>query len=185
MLYMSKAKVLLCSALLLPISHLACAADPDKLTDQQGIITFTGSLTGETCEIVGDKNFTVSLPKLSTNALKAAGSEAGSKEFKISVKNCSSTLKNIAVHFEAVGGSDRDNVTGNLKNSLTDSNTAASNVQVRLYKDQEQIRLGDTSKSIALVNSAAEMGFAGGYYATGQATAGQIEAKAIYTIAYP
>ena len=182
---MSKAKILLCTALLFPFSYLANAADPTKLTDQQGLITFTGSLTGETCEIVGDRNFSVLLPKLSINSLKDAGAEAGSKDFKISVINCSSSLKNIAVHFEAVGGSDKDTVTGNLKNTLVDANTAASNVQVRLYKDQEQIRLGDTSKPVALVNSAADMSFAGGYYSTGQATAGLIEAKAIYTIAYP
>lgn len=182
---MSKFKVLLCTVLLFPLSHIANAADPTKLADQQGIITFTGALTGETCEIVGDKNFNVLLPKLSTNTLKESGSEAGSKEFTISVRNCSSTLKNIGVHFEAVGGSMKDSVTGNLKNSLAGSSTAASNVQVRLYQDHEQIRFGDTSKSVALVNNAAKMNFAGGYYSTGQATAGLIEVKAIYTIAYP
>ncbi|SEQ76927.1 major type 1 subunit fimbrin (pilin) [Rosenbergiella nectarea] len=182
---MSKYKVLLCTALLFPLSQLAHAADPTKLTDQQGIITFTGALTGETCEIVGDRNFNVLLPKLSISTLKESGSEAGSKEFIISVKNCSSTLKNIGVHFEAVGGSDKDSVTGNLKNSLAGATNAASNVQVRLYQEQKQIRLGDTSTAVALVNNAADMRFAGGYYSTGQATAGLIEAKAIYTIAYP
>jgi len=185
MLHMSKAKILLCTALLFPLSHFAYAADPAKLTDQQGLITFTGELTDETCEISGNKNFTVILPKLSTSTLKASGSEAGSKEFMISVKNCSSGLKNIAVHFEAVGGSDKDSVTGNLKNSVVGTNNVASNVQVRLYQEQKQIRLGETAKPVALVNSAANMSFASGYYATGPATSGLIEAKAIYTIAYP
>lgn len=182
---MSKAKILLCTTLLFPLSHFAHAADPTKLSDQQGLITFTGELTDETCEIDGAKNFTVLLPKLSTSTLKVSGAEAGSKEFIIAVKNCSSGLKNIAVHFEAVGGSDKDSVTGNLKNSVVSTNNGASNVQVRLYQEQKQIRLGETSSPVALVNSAAKMSFAGGYYATGVATAGLIEAKAIYTIAYP
>jgi len=182
---MSKVKALLCTALLFSVSPLTYSADPSNLSDQQGLITFTGSLTAETCEIVGKRNMDVVLPKLSTRALNVAGAEAGSKEFIISVKNCSSTLRNIATHFEAVGGSDKDTVTGNLKNNLQGSTNAASNVQIRLYSGQKQIRLGETSESFPLVGNAADMRFAGGYYATGAATAGAVEAKAIYTIAYP
>ncbi len=182
---MSKYKVLLCTALLFPFASLTHAADPANLSDQQGLITFIGELTDETCEIAGEKSFNVMLPKLSTSTFKQAGIEAGSREFQISVKNCSSTLKNVAVHFEAVGGSDKDGITGNLKNSLTGVNTAAKNIQVRLYQEKKQIRLGETSTAVPLVDNAATMTFAGGYYSTGQATAGNVQAKAIYTIAYP
>lgn len=181
---MSKAKVLLCTALMLSVTGSVYAADPANLSDQQGVITFNGSLTGDTCDIDGEKSFTVYLPQLSTQALKSAGTEAGSKPFKIAVKNCSASLKNITAHFEAVGGSAKDMITGNLTNTSTAS-TAAKNVQVRIYQDDKQLALGDTGTAVALVNQAAVMSFAGGYYSTGAATAGQVEAKAIYTLAYP
>lgn len=178
---MSKVKVLLCSALLFSVSPMSYSADPNNLSEQQGLITFTGALTSETCEIDGIKNITVELPKLSVDTFKVAGTEAGSRDFTISVKNCSATLKSIAAHFEAVGGSEKDTVTGNLKNTLQ----GGANIQVRLYKGQKQVKVGETSELFPLVGNAAKMTFAGGYYSTGAATAGAVEAKAIYTIAYP
>lgn len=54
-------------------------------------IYFTGKYVDETCEIVinnGSNEETVTLPTISALSLKGDGSEAGSKPFDISLKEC-------------------------------------------------------------------------------------------------
>ncbi|MGE9551474.1 fimbrial protein [Erwinia amylovora] len=151
----------------------------------QGTVTFNGTLTANTCVIDGDVDQTVTLPTLSVKTLATAGNEAGSKNFDIKVKECDASK--VATHFEAIGSSGVDATTGNLTNSLT-GDEAATKVEIRLYNpDGTQIRAGDTGKEYTVDSTAktATMTYVGGYYATGQSTAGNVAAKIVYTIAYP
>lgn len=153
----------------------------------QGTVEFNGKLITETCSIDTDSQaIVVTLPTLSTTTLAAAGATGGSKLFDINVSGCGTGLTKVAAHFEAIGGSGSDSTTGNLTNDYSGSETAATNVQVRLYNSDEQpLALGDTGTAATIANQKATMRYYGGYYATGATTAGQVHAKAQYTLAYP
>lgn len=155
----------------------------------QGTVEFNGELTANTCTIDADsQNIVVTLPTLSTKTLAKAGDTGGSKLFDINVSECDAAVTKVTAHFEAIGGSGSDATTGNLTNDA-DAATAAKEVQIRLYDaDESQLALGDTGKVPAAVDAnthKASMRYYGGYYATGQTTAGKVHAKAQYTLAYP
>lgn len=160
------------------------ATSASALAATQGTVNFKGKLISETCSIApGKENVDVLLPTLSVQTLNASGIEAGSKVFAIEVVNCDPAISKVAAHFEAIGGSPTDTVTGNLENEATGG---AQNVQVRLYDaDMTQLRLGDTGKGVTVAGGAATLRYYGGYYATAQTTAGDVVAKAVYTLAYP
>ncbi|MDS1916262.1 fimbrial protein [Enterobacter asburiae] len=173
-------KMTLCAMALAAVSTSALAVN-----DTQGTVTFYGELIADTCTITSDSvNLQVQLPKVSIQTLNASTTTAGSKGFDLNVENCPTGITQVAAHFEAVGSSGVNSQTGNLTNSATTS--AATNVEVRLYNsDYQPLKLGETGAPAPVTDGKATMRYYGGYYATDATTAGLVQAKANYTLAYP
>lgn len=179
---MRNVKMTLCAVALAMTSASALAAGAPG----QGTVTFNGKLIAETCTVdPSSVDIQVTLPTLSAQTFNAAGVESGSKGFDIKVINCDPSITKVAAHFEAIGGSGTDSTTGNLTNQATTN--AAQNVQVRIYNsDEKQLKLGETGIAATVAaDHSATMRYYGGYYSTAAATAGDVNAKAMYTIAYP
>ncbi len=163
-------------------SHSAFAAD--------GTITFTGSVTANTCAIAGNgassKNFTVALPNVSNKTLAAAGDTAGRTPFSIALTGCTPNTGNVHTFFEA--GPTVDTASGNLINTSTGG---AANVQIGLLNaDASAIKAGATdasqnSKAVALAGGNATLQYIAQYVATGATTAGAVNSSVQYTIVYP
>ncbi|PIJ49609.1 F17 fimbrial protein [Erwinia sp. OLTSP20] len=155
-----------------------------------GRVTFNGTLTDDTCQVKqSSKDIIVTLPTIATARLASAGDVAGTTAFKIEVVSCPVSVKRVSAHFEAVQNSGYDPTTGNLRNIIAKTGGGASNVQVRLYNmdDNSQVNIGQTGHPYQVNDSSHEatMYFAGGYYATGTAEAGKVNANVQYVIAYP
>ncbi|WP_233808504.1 fimbrial protein [Paraburkholderia sp. HP33-1] len=151
-----------------------------------GKVTFNGQLTDDTCVInAGDEDQTVTLPTVSAKSLPTAGAAYGSKAFTISVSQCPSTLSKVAAHFETTN---MDPKTGNAINLAVA--TPAQNVEVQLLDrngtmvGDTPLLLGNTGAYVSITNQAATMTYAGQYYATAPATAGNVTAVVRYTLAY-
>lgn len=177
-----KIKTTLCALAMVTVSASAQAAT-------QGTVTFNGELTTNTCEIDADSiNRQVQLPTIATQTLARPGDTAGSKGFDLNVKNCPPGIQ-VAAHFEAIGSTGVDSITGNLINTFkaTPSVPAAKNVQVRLYNSNEkQLKLGETGEFFTTdgTKGTATMRYYSGYYAEGATTVGKVYAQAAYTLAY-
>lgn len=161
-------------------SQFAMAAD--------GTITITGQVTANTCTIDGNgggqKDFTVTLPSVSANALGAAGQTAGRTPFSINLTNCTPTGGNVHTFFEA--GPTTDSSTGRLKLA----GGGAANVQIGLMNnDLTDIKTGfddasQNSKAVPVVSGSATLSYYAQYYATGPATPGAANSSVMYTISY-
>ncbi|MBN3817326.1 type 1 fimbrial protein [Paraburkholderia sp. Se-20369] len=176
----------LISALLLvgaaTVSQVASAAD--------GTITFSGSITPQTCTINGNNsgsnNFTVPMMTVSTSALASAGQVAGAKDFSIALTKCNPASGTVHAYFEP--GPTVDTATGNLQ--LTAG--GATNVEIQLLnkKDFSPIKLGaaDASQNsqTATIDAtgSATLGYYAQYYATGAATAGAATSSVMYSLIY-
>lgn len=153
-----------------------------------GTITFTGQITSQTCTISGNgggKNFTVTLPTVSTSALATAGTTAGRTPFNIALSNCTPNSGNVSTYFEP--GATVDTTTGQLINA----SGTATNVEVGLLNsDSSVITLGaaqasQNSKVVALASGAATLKYFAQYVATnGASTAGTVNTTVMYSIIY-
>jgi len=188
-----KAKILAASLTCAAISPAAFAFD--------GTISFTGSVTGQTCTISGNgggNNFTVALPTVSASTLATAGNTAGRTPFNIQLTGCTPNTGNVAVYYEP--GATVDATTGRLVNTATTTagtettpaTTAATNVQLGLLNaDLTNIALGSTfatqnSQQVAINAGTATLQYYAQYVATGgAATAGDVTSTATYSIVYP
>jgi len=154
-----------------------------------GVVNFNGKLINETCQVdTASENIDVTLPTLPTQELAVAGAEKGSTSFEITVIGCDAGITKVAAHFEAVGSTGYNPVTGNLVNTAA---AGADEVEVRLYNSvtgNTPIPVGQTGESFDVINNGvtngAILGYAGGYYATGATTAGDVTAKVNYVLAY-
>ncbi|MFC0398161.1 fimbrial protein [Paraburkholderia rhizosphaerae] len=166
----------------------ATALAPMSANAYDGTITFNGSLSAQTCTINGNgtsaKNFTVSLPTVSTSSLGSASSTAGRTPFNISLSSCTPGTGNVATYFEP-GNTDTSN--GNL---LVNSG-GAGNVEIQLLNnDGSAIKAGfakdsQNSKAVALDSGAATLSYFAQYFATGATTPGAAVSQVNYTITYP
>ncbi|VWD19064.1 fimbrial protein [Burkholderia lata] len=172
--------ILMATAGLLAVASSAQAAD--------GTITITGEITAQTCTISGDgggKDFTVSLPTVSTSSLATSGATAGRKPFRIALSNCSPNSGNASVYFEP--GLTVNATTGQLKNN----SGTATNVEVGLLnKDSSNIKLGaaqaqQNSQTVPIAGGAATLDYYAQYVATGgAATAGTVNTSVMYSVSY-
>jgi len=161
-------------------SHGAFAAD--------GTITFNGNITAQTCTINGNgsgaKDFTVTLPTVSTSTLASAGQTAGRTPFNIALTNCTPGTGNVHTFFEP--GPTTDATTGNLILNAG----GATKVQLGLLNsDFSAIKSGfadasQNSKPVAITSGGATLSYYVQYVATGAATAGAAKSSVLYTIAY-
>jgi len=166
----------------------AAASLPTASYAADGTITFTGLITSQTCTISGNgggKNFTVTLPTVSTSALAAAGATAGRTPFNIALTNCTPNSGNVSTYFEP--GATVDTTTGQLLNA----SGTATNVEIGLLNtDSSVITLGaaqasQNSKVVALASGAATLKYFAQYVATGgAATAGTVNTTTLYSIVY-
>lgn len=166
---------------------VAMAANASAAYD--GKVTFGGELIDDTCKIDTDsQDIQVNLPRMNTNLLDKDGEMAGTKTFKINVSECPTSITKVAAHFDANANSGWDPKTGNLKNAAPATPTPADKVQVRLYNtdDNSQIAIGSTGHqyNVDTATNKASMVYAGGYYSTGKATAGPVNAWVQYVVDY-
>ncbi|MBU8977296.1 type 1 fimbrial protein [Lysobacter sp. MMG2] len=153
-----------------------------------GTISITGEVKASTCLIntPAGGNIAVVLPQVSTTALPALGATAGNKLFTISLTGCGSLTK-ATTYFEQ--GANIDATTGYLKNTITSG--GAGNVLVRLVNDDltTEIKLNQgagaqASKTFDIAAGKATLNYYAQYYATAQATPGQVSTSVQYTMQY-
>jgi len=170
-------KILLVAAAAAGLASIA----PAFAAEGNGTITITGKVTGTTCVIANNGAVTVLLPNVSTTSLATSGSTSGRQAFAINLSGCAANTKATA-YFEP--GASIDPATGNLRNAT--GGTYATNVQVQLYNaDLSPINLfTNNAKQVTLTGTSGAVNFYAGYYATGQATAGDVSSSVIYTMQY-
>lgn len=185
---MKKTKLSACVLALCASTFTFSAFAEDTLQVGQGKVSFDGEVVGDTCTIEND-NLIVTLPTVSVQSMPVAGTQTGIKNFDIKVKDCPTSFKKVAAHFEPIGSSGINYSTWNLKNdyeATEGGKEAATNVEVRLFNsDHTHIRPGDTGAEVDIVGGEATMTYAGGYYSTGASTAGKVTAHVVYTLSYP
>lgn len=147
-----------------------------------GVITFNGEITATTCDITSDnggKDFTVTLPKVSTTALANAGDIAGVTQFSLNLANCTSNVA-VAASFENTTNTDTSN--GNLNPTV-----GPAGVQIRLADSagtQAKVNGGAVGQT-NIVAGSATLPFQAYYFAKTPVTnAGIVTAQVNYTIAY-
>ncbi|VXB20541.1 Major fimbrial subunit SMF-1 [Burkholderia sp. 8Y] len=155
-----------------------------------GTITFNGALTASTCTINGNgtssKDFTVTLPTVSTSTLTASGQTAGATSYNIALSACApvTTTSKAAVFYEA--GSTVDPADGRL----IVATGGAQNVKLELLnQDQTPIKAGysrdlQNSKPADISSGAATLNYEVRYYATGATSAGAANSSVVYSIDY-
>ncbi|WP_272546452.1 fimbrial protein [Burkholderia cepacia] len=160
--------------MLVPAAH---AAD--------GLVEFDGVLTSATCTINnGSKDFTVTLPPMSTKTLAAPGSWAGRQGFKLSLTDCTPSTGIVSAYLEP--GPTVNSATGNLKPDAG----GATKVEVALLNSSYDPI--DASKPIgqqnvdkvSLASGKADLQFYAQYQSLGNATAGAVKSRVNYTITY-
>ncbi|MGH8779746.1 fimbrial protein [Paraburkholderia sp.] len=173
----------LCSIVLVGFavaSQVAAAAD--------GTIAFNGNVTAQTCTINGNgsnaRDFTVTLPTVSSSSLAAAGQTAGRTPFGISLTACTPATGNVHTYFEP-------GPTVNLQTGhLILKTGGATNVEIGLQNgDFSDIKAGaadasQNSKPVAITTGSATLNYYAQYVATGAATAGAANSTVMYTLSY-
>ncbi len=176
----------------------AFAALPGRVMASDGTITFTGSIDTSTCTISTTGtggSFTVALPKVSSQVLRATGQTAGDTAFTIRLTGCSDIAGNVSTNFET--GTAVDQASGRLNNTATAG--GATNVQIQLLNasDASAIVVGapvasQNSHGTALASDGATpptgnatLSYIARYYATGVSTAGSVASQVTYSLILP
>lgn len=158
-----------------------------------GTITFNGSVTGATCDVVvdgGSMNATVNLPAVPASDLASAGATSGRTNFTLGLKDCDlgdGETASVAAYFQP--GATVDTVSGRLRQ--TDSSGAENiSLQLRDGTNNSVIIAGDSSQ----MDSAAFTEITSGgntslpysveYYAEGEVTAGAVTSSVVYNLQY-
>ncbi|MDS7928283.1 fimbrial protein [Acinetobacter sp. V102_4] len=158
---------------------------------EDGTITINGSVTDATCKIStpAGTHFNVTLPTVSKQTLFNVGSTAGRTPFQINLENCSEGK--VATYFEP--GPTVDFNSGRLLNQNT---AGAQNVDIQLLGSNNQVipvLAAAVAEGAAQTNSqwvdvveggSVDLNYYAEYYATGAATAGEVNTSVQYTIIY-
>ncbi|HBE6720522.1 TPA: fimbrial protein, partial [Escherichia coli] len=154
-----------------------------------GTINFTGKVVAQTCSVAtGSGSLSVVLPAVSTTTLSADTKTAGLTPFTIQLTGCAvpatSGADKVNAYFEP--NANTDYTTGNLTNTAS---SGASNVQIQLLNADgvKVIKLGQAAAAqnvdtVAINDANVTLRYNARYYATGQATAGNVSATVNYTI---
>jgi major type 1 subunit fimbrin (pilin) len=177
----------LLSALVASVVGLAAAG---AHAQGDGTITFNGALTATTCTINGNgtssKDFTVTLPTVSTSTLPAAGEIAGRVSYSVQLTGCTpvTASSKASVFYEA--GATVDPATGMLRVEAG----GAQNVALQLLNDDwSVIKAGypletQNSKYANLSTGSATLYYGVQSYALGVTTAGAANSSVVYSIDY-
>lgn len=172
------------------LGMLAVASSSATLA-YDGTINFTGKVVAQTCSVAtGSGSLSVVLPTVSTTTLSADTKTAGLTPFTIQLTGCTvpatSGADKVNAYFEP--NANTDYTTGNLTNTAS---SGASNVQIQLLNADrvKVIKLGQAAAAqnvdtVAINDANVTLRYNARYYATGQATAGNVSATVNYTIAY-
>ncbi len=173
-----------------------------------GTITIAGEITDQTCKINGAEpphNLLVTLPKISTSALKNVNDTAGATLFQIKLTECPDALntKTLTAYFEP--GLTTDYTTGNLVAYSTNAavNAVAAipsspgnvfkNVQIQLANlNGTAIKVGvdaatQAAQGAVVTNKATTLSYLARYVRTSAdaITAGKLVNYVQYSIVYP
>lgn len=180
------------SAFCRQIALFACLIAP-PLYASDGRVTFEGEILSDgTCKIETDsQNRTVTLPTVGKANLRLAGQTAAPVPFSITLKECNAAdaiKANLLFSGAATGQSYLSNKTGSGK---------ASNVGIQIIKadgtgtpikvDGSQAnseKAADTGKEQNGTVIQPRFDYFAHYYATGAATAGEVEATATFQVQY-
>lgn len=160
-----------------------------------GTITITGTLSDTTCSINGKASGTpadisVTLPTVSASTLSSAGSVAGTSsptDITMALSGCTGTATKAIATFE--NGPSVDQSNGYLTNQA--STTPATNVEVRLLNASLQpiniatgLNNDIAGNGATIASGSANLKYFAQYYATGKATAGNVNTNVQYTMQY-
>lgn len=171
------------------IATLTIASAAGTALASDGTITINGKVTDTTCDISvngGNASNTVTLPTVSTSALASTGATAAPTPFDIVLSGCTGSAQTSASTFFETGVN-VDSNSGRLNNAATDD--AATNVQIELLnKDSGVINIGSALEQgdvwTAFDQDNTKMTYIAQYYATAQATAGNVSTSVTYSIVY-
>ena len=156
-----------------------------------GTITFNGLITAATCEVTNDASgsWTVTLPTVRVGDFAAAaGSTAGSSNFRIGVKNCAPASGTVRAHFQ-YEATQTDLSSGQL---LLQTGSTATNVRLQLFNVTAPttiIRPGDAGSANAFpiaADGTGEMIYGVQYIkpTTAAPTAGTVVSRVNYKLSY-
>jgi major type 1 subunit fimbrin (pilin) len=175
------------------ICVLAMAVSVGANAASNGTVTFEGELYAETCTLsTGSEDILVTLDKISTQVFTGVGQAHGTKVFDIKAEQCPAKIKQVAAHFEAIGGLGYEPTTGDLLNSLNETDSAKG-VGVRLFNAGggtagTQIRVGETGNDFPVATDrTVTMTYAGGYVSTAapaNISAGKLRSQVAFVLAY-
>lgn len=181
-LVMKKITQVLTAVAALGFVGLTHAENPVSSTTGQ--VTFTGKVYSQTCRVADkSKDLKVVLEDVRASSLLEAGKVAGSQNFILELLNC--TAGTVAgLKFDPVNV---DANTGTLKN-VKKGKGAAENVNIQLSVNGTPINLANLNKDayqeISKDDLTTQYKFAASYYATGKATAGDVESFVTFKVDY-
>ncbi|OBX02113.1 hypothetical protein QV05_03790 [Gallibacterium genomosp. 1] len=173
----------------------AFAEAPEVLPANSGGVNFTGSVNDTTCKINGADGGniqTVKLSPVSALVLQGAGKTAGDREFSIELSDCQATVGPVKTKASLDFKNDSNvDANGFLKNNATTGDAAGEVVLQLLQFDNTPINITtgwdsytkDKDK-FAIQDGKATLRYKVRYYATGNATAGAVQSRVNYTLAY-
>ncbi|EFA9361089.1 F17 fimbrial protein, partial [Escherichia coli] len=171
------------------ILGILAAASSSATLAYDGKINFTGKVVAQTCSVAtGSESLSVVLPTVSTTTLSTDAKTAGLTPFTIQLTGCTvsaaSGVDKVNAYFEP--NANTDYTTGNLTNTAS---PGASDVQIQLLNADgvKVIKLGQAAAAqdvdtVAINDANVTLRYNARYYATGQATAGNVSATVNYTI---
>ena len=166
---------------LVVLSPAAFAAD--------GTITFTGTITTNTCKIdgaesVGVANKSVNLGDVPASALATEGEVAGNQAFSLVLTDCSvGSNASVAARFESL-------TLGTTDGYLAlDATSTAENVRIGIYDTSGTIQpvngIVPTSSYVTLGEDGdATLNYVAAYNSTGTPVAGSANSQVSYTLSY-
>lgn len=183
----------------LGLSAQGAFADDSGVAINGGVLTVNGKVVNTTCTITNAQNgdLSVTLPPVAASKLDAKDKTEGETKVTFKLSGCKTITgsgdiaKNAAAFFKF--DADNVDVEGRLKNKAS-TGTAAGNVLIELtHTDKTRIVVGsDYNAQIGqggkyrfeIKDNAATLNYLARYYATGPATAGEVQSQVNYIIAY-
>lgn len=147
-----------------------------------GTITFTGDIVASTCKINGGTNDqTVALGKVSTTALKGAGTQAAGTLFSIALTGCGDTFTSAQIKFDATQNDDNNDLIA------LGSDSTATGVGIGIFESDAvtYVKPFVATKSQTITDGAATFNYVAKYVATAATvTAGTANSSATFTVIY-
>ncbi len=151
-----------------------------------GTVHFTGEVVDAACTVdTGSQDQTVALGQVKMSSLATKGAIANTKQFNITLDDCSTTAASTAaVSFN--GPVSSGDTTALAVSSITTPGNAATNVGIQILSDGKVITPngGATGSPVTLVDGTNTIPLTAQFIALGAATAGAADADATFNITY-